>query len=81
MMELLGPMPKHFALGGKQLEKFYAYNSATGKYSFQNINGLRHFPLKKLLMDQYRMKPHEAEQLSSFLMAMLCWLPKDRASA
>lgn len=32
-------------------------------------------------MDKYHMKPQEAEQLSSFLLPMLTWLPKDRASA
>jgi serine/threonine protein kinase len=32
-------------------------------------------------MDKYRFRPAEAEELASFLLSMLCWLPKDRASA
>jgi serine/threonine protein kinase len=32
-------------------------------------------------MDKYRFRPAEAEDLASFLLSMLCWLPKDRASA
>lgn len=59
MIELLGPMPKSFALAGKNLDKFFAYKD--GKFDFQNIQGLKHFPLKNLLMDKYHLKPHEAE--------------------
>lgn len=56
MMELLGPMPKCFAMAGKQFEKFFAIDEDTGRYTFQRIHGLKHFPLKKLLQDKYRLK-------------------------
>ena len=80
-MELLGPMPKSFALAGKQLDKFFLFDEFTGKYNFKNIHGLRHFPLRKLLMDKYRLKQEEAEMLADFIMPMIQWHPKDRASA
>jgi hypothetical protein len=54
-------MPKGFALAGKQLQKFFQFDQFTGQYTFKNIHGLKHVPLKKLLMDKYRLKALEAE--------------------
>lgn len=59
MIELLGPMPKNFALAGKNFENYFERDH--GKYTYKNIKGLKPFPLKKLLTDKYRIKPHEAE--------------------
>ena len=56
MIELLGPMPKSFALAGKNLDKYFSHEK-----EFLNIQGLKHFPLKNLLMDKYHLKPIEAE--------------------
>jgi serine/threonine-protein kinase SRPK3 len=81
MIELLGPMPKSFALAGKQLQKFFEYDTLTGQYNFRRIHGLKHVPLKKLLQDKYRIKTQEAEMLADFLLPMIKWLPKERASA
>ncbi len=71
MIELLGPIPKSFALAGKQLQKFFEFDHLTGMYSFKNIHGLKHVPLKKLLQDKYRLKGQEAEMLADFLQPML----------
>ena len=59
MMELLGPMPKSYAMAGKQFEHFFQKDNS--KYSFKRIKGLSHFPLRKLLVEKYRLKPVEAE--------------------
>ena len=71
MMELLGPMPKSNAMAGKQFDKFFNYDSFTKKYTFSRIQGLKHCPLQKLLMDKYRLKPTEAQMLADFLLPML----------
>lgn len=81
MMEILGPMPQNFAVAGKQFDQFFQKDENTAKYSFRRIKGLRHFPLKKLLMDKYRLKVQEAEELADFLMQILHWYPSDRATA
>ena len=73
MMELLGPMPKNFAISGKQFDNFFELNEFTGRYTFKKIQGLKHFPLKKLLTDKYRIKPNEAQMLADFLLLMLAW--------
>ena len=74
-------MPKGFALAGKNAQKFFTYDYFTGDYTFKNIHGLKHVPLKKLLIDKYRLKPVEAEQFADFILPMIQWYPKDRASA
>jgi serine/threonine-protein kinase SRPK3 len=81
MMELLGPMPKNFALAGKNFSNFFEKDEKTGKYTFKRIKGLKHYPLKKLLMNKYRFKALEADQLSDFLLKMLQWYPTDRDTA
>jgi serine/threonine-protein kinase SRPK3 len=67
-MELLGPMPKNFAMAGKNFANFFEKDEMTGKYSFKKIKGLKHYPLKKLLINKYKFKVHEAEQLADFLL-------------
>lgn len=81
MMEILGPMPKNFAIAGKNFDNFFQKDEMSHKYNFKRIRGLRHFPLKKLLIDKYRLKIEEADMLADFLMQMLHWYPSDRASA
>ena len=71
MIELLGPMPKNYAIGGSFFSKFFKHDELTGKYVFKNIDKLRHFPLQRLLMSKYRFKKHEADQMSDFLLPIL----------
>jgi hypothetical protein len=46
MIELLGPMPKNYALSATHFEKFFRLDPITGNYTFAKIKGLRHFPLE-----------------------------------
>jgi serine/threonine-protein kinase SRPK3 len=76
MMELLGRMPKNMALSGKHSKKFF-----DNKGHLKKISGLNYWPLKKVLMEKYRIKEQEAEQLADFLTPMLTWYPSQRATA
>lgn len=76
MMELLGRMPKNMALSGKHSKKFF-----DSKGHLRRISGLNYWPLKKVLMEKYRIKEHEAEALADFLTPMLEWYPEQRATA
>jgi serine/threonine-protein kinase SRPK3 len=76
MMELLGRMPKNMALSGKHSKKFF-----NGQGHLKRISGLNYWPLKKVLMEKYRIKEEEAENLSDFLTPMLGWYPEKRATA
>ena len=81
MIEMLGPMPKNYAISGQFFNKFFKRDPISGKFVFKNIEKLRHFPLQRLLTDKYRFKSHEAEMLADFLLPMLKWYPADRPSA
>jgi len=76
MMEILGKMPKNFALSGKHSKRFFDESG-----HLQRIRGLQHWPLKKVLIEKYSIKEEEAEELSSFLLPMLEWYPEKRATA
>ena len=62
MMELLGPMPKNFALSGKRSKRFF---DPTGH--LRRIRGLNYWPLHRVLTEKYRFLPKEAESLADFL--------------
>ena len=81
MIEMLGPMPKNYAIGGSFFNKFFRYDEVTDKYVFKNIDKLRHFPLQRLLMQKYRFKKHEADQLADFLLPILRWETTSRPDA
>jgi len=68
MMELLGRMPKNMALSGKSSKEFF-----NDEGHLKNITGLNFWPLKKVLMEKYRIKQAEAEAFADFLMPMLEW--------
>jgi serine/threonine protein kinase len=76
IMELLGKMPKKFALSGRYSRKYF--NRAG---NLRRIKGLQFWPLKSVLMEKYRVKESEAEGLNDFLMPMLQYFPEKRASA
>ena len=47
MMELLGPMPKNYALAAKNFNNFFTPDSLNeDKYIFKKIDGLKHFKIK-----------------------------------
>lgn len=76
MMELLGRMPKNLALSGKNSKKFF-----DSKGHLRRISGLNFWPLKKVLVEKYRIKEDEATALADFLLPMLSWNHESRASA
>lgn len=76
MMELLGRMPKNLALSGKNSRKFF-----DSKGHLRRISGLNFWPLKKVLVEKYRIKEEEAVALADFLIPMLTWNHETRASA
>ena len=55
MMELLGRMPKNMALSGKNSKKYF-----NSQGHLRRISGLNYWPLKKVLMEKYRIKEEEA---------------------
>lgn len=54
-MELLGRMPKSQALIGKRYKRFFDRPGY-----LRRIRGLNFWPLKKVLVEKYRFKEHEA---------------------
>lgn len=76
MMELLGRMPKNMALSGKNSRKFF-----DSQGHLRKISGLNFWPLRKVLMEKYKIKENEAVALSDFLLPMLEWYPHKRATA
>ena len=76
MIELLGQMPKNFALSGKNSKRFF---DSTGH--LRKIRGLNYWPLHRVLTEKYRFVPKEAESLADFLQSMLTWYPEKRATA
>lgn len=76
MMELLGRMPTNLALSGKNSKKYF-----NSEGHLKKVTGLNYWPLKKVLMEKYRIKEEEAVAFAEFLGPMLEWYPKDRASA
>ena len=81
MIELLGPMPRDYAIAGTFFEKFFRKDPLSGKWVFKNIARLSHIPLNRMLIEKHHFKKHEADMLAEFLMPMLKWYPHERPSA
>lgn len=75
-IELLGKMPKKFALSGKNSNKYF-----TKAGELRRIRGLQYFYLKDVLNKKYKIKYNEAKALADFLLPMLEYYPEKRASA
>ena len=69
-------MPKNLALSGKNSKKFF-----DSKGHLRRISGLNYWPLKKVLVEKYRIKEDEANALADFLLPMLHWNHETRATA
>lgn len=76
IMELLGPLPSHFALSGKNSKLFF-----NRKGNLRHISKLKPWSLLEILLDKYEWPREEAVQFSSFLQTMLELLPEKRATA
>ncbi|PCI31048.1 hypothetical protein COB52_00495 [Candidatus Kaiserbacteria bacterium] len=69
-MELLGRMPKNFALSGKNAKRYFDKSG-----HLKHIRGLNYWPIKKVLMEKYHIKEKDATDLANFLTPMLTWYP------
>ncbi|EJD40292.1 kinase-like protein [Auricularia subglabra TFB-10046 SS5] len=76
IIELLGPIPKRVALGGRYSSRFFHRNG-----ELKHITKLRMWPLEDVLREKYCMPADEAAALAAFLEPMLRLDPRKRASA
>ncbi|XP_077987336.1 SRSF protein kinase 1-like [Glandiceps talaboti] len=76
IMELLGPVPRSIALGGKYSREFF-----NKRGELRHIHKLKPWDLYHVLVEKYEWSHHEAEELTSFLMPMLDCVPEKRATA
>ena len=84
--ELIGEMTydetQHMADMCELWDDFYQpTNKNQTRFKLKRIKSLKLWPLIRVLVDKYRVKETEANMLSAFLLRMLKWCPKDRASA
>lgn len=76
--ELIGdPTDIYFLKSHRGFKDFY--NEKTNK--LKRISKLKYWNLYDILTQKYYLKPSEALFLTNFLLKMLTWNPKDRASA
>ena len=75
-IQILGKMPKNFALNGTNSYKYF------NKYGrLRRIKNIQNISLKDILIKKYYFKENEAKALSDFLMPMLEYYPSKRATA
>jgi serine/threonine protein kinase len=80
-MEMLGPMPKKFAMQGSMFDHYFVKSETDGKYYFRRVHDLQPLNLEHMLIHRYLFKPKEAKSFADFLLTILKWYPKDRPSA
>lgn len=76
MIELLGKLPKRMIQQGKYSDEIF-----NRKYELRHIRDLDYWPLQDVLERKYHFEPEEAAMISSFLLPMLDYNPKTRATA
>lgn len=76
MQELLGLMPKHIALCGKESKNYF---NRKGELRF--IKHLNFWSLKDVLIEKYHFSEKEATEISDFMLPMLHFSPSRRATA
>ncbi|KAJ2763582.1 serine/threonine protein kinase, CMGC, partial [Coemansia nantahalensis] len=76
IIETIGPMPKKFALSGRQSSAFF-----NRRVELRNIRRLRPLPLRDLLRDDYGFSAQDARETAEFLLPMLEINPAHRSSA
>ncbi|CAD7702095.1 unnamed protein product [Ostreobium quekettii] len=74
-IELLGKPPRRISLSGKYARDFFNRNG-----DLRNIKHLKYWPLDRVLLEKYRMPLEEALGLTDFLLPMLRYDPKERAT-
>lgn len=76
IIELLGPIPKEIALGGRLSNALF-----TKRGELRNISGLKPWALIEVLTEKYEWNVEQAFEFSSFLRPMLEYDPAKRATA
>jgi len=76
MIELIGEYPKTLCLLGKYSEEFF-----NRKGELRHISKLRPWRLADVMIEKYKMKKEDAQSFASFLVPMLDFNPKTRATA
>ncbi|XP_017286419.1 SRSF protein kinase 1a isoform X2 [Kryptolebias marmoratus] len=76
MIELLGKIPRHFALGGKYSQEYF-----TKRGDLKHITKLKPWGLLEVLVEKYEWSHEEAECFTDFLLPMLELVPEKRATA
>ncbi|KAL3318270.1 SRSF protein kinase 2 [Cichlidogyrus casuarinus] len=76
VIELLGPIPRHIALGGKYSREFFDKRA-----SLRHIKRLKPWDLYSVLTEKYEWDPLEARRFTNFLEPMLAYEPNMRATA
>ncbi|XP_057297000.1 SRSF protein kinase 3-like isoform X2 [Hydractinia symbiolongicarpus] len=76
IIELLGRVPRHVALGGKYSREFF-----TKKGELRHIKKLKPWSLKNVLMEKYEWADQDAQDFSDFLVPMMNFIPEKRATA
>jgi len=74
--ELLGKIPKKIAVGGKYSKKFF-----DRKGNLKHIKQLKFWPVEEVLHEKYHFSVREAEEISNFVLPLLEYDAKERATA
>jgi serine/threonine protein kinase len=75
-IELLGPIPQEVTSSGQRADEFFDETGA-----LKNIRNLKSWGMQEVLLQKYRMRPEDARDVASFLIPMLEFCPKARATA
>ncbi|XP_020503930.2 SRSF protein kinase 1a isoform X4 [Labrus bergylta] len=76
MIELLGKIPRHYALSGKYSQEYF-----NKRGELKHITKLKPWGLLEVLVDKYEWPREEAECFTDFLIPMLELIPEKRATA
>lgn len=76
MIELLGKIPRHYALSGKYSQEYF-----TKRGDLKHITKLKPWGLLEVLVEKYEWPHEEAECFADFLLPMLELVPEKRATA
>ncbi|XP_074600425.1 SR splicing factor protein kinase isoform X2 [Brevipalpus obovatus] len=76
IIELLGDIPRHLALGGVYSKEFF-----NRKGFLRNILALKPWGLYEVLTEKYKWEPQIAQEFADFLKPMLEYDPEKRAKA
>ncbi|XP_071818391.1 SRSF protein kinase 1-like isoform X4 [Apostichopus japonicus] len=76
IIELLGFIPRHIAVGGKYSREFF-----NKKGDLRHITKLKPWSLYRVLVDKYEWKTKDAKEFAEFLLPMLEVDPSRRATA